>query len=469
LHRRAVTEARLRIAAPPRGDWAAALGAALGVSVQTDPDVLASYARDQTPLAPAGTPAALVRARSVDDVVTTLRFANERRIPVVTRAAGTGLAGGANAVDGCIILLVSALDKIVKIDRATRTAVVEPGVVNGALAKEALAQGLYYAPDPSSRDISTIGGNIATNAGGACCLKYGVTGDHVAALKVVLADGTTIRTGALTRKNVAGLDLTRLLVGSEGTLGVIVEATMRLLPAPRPASTLLAFFGTLGDAAAAIVAMDALSELSLLEVMDNVTLRAVEELTHMDLDTSAAAMLLVQSDAPEAPAAIARCDALCRDHGATSLLSTDDPDEGLLLLRARRMALPALERKGTTLLDDVAVPKPAIPQMMDTIRLVGERHGVMIGTFGHAGDGNLHPTIVFEQSDAASTARARAAFDAIVRGAIALGGTITGEHGIGTLKHGYLEAMVGEAEQALMRRIKASFDPNGILNPGKGL
>lgn len=449
--------------------WTEELARELGAPVQTDGDVLASFARDQAPLAPAGAPRALVRARSVDDVTATLRFANARRIPVVTRGAGTGLAGGANAVDGCVVLLVSGLDRILAVDAATRTAVVEPGVLNGVLAREAAARGLYYAPDPASRDISTIGGNIATNAGGSCCLKYGVTGDHVAALKLALADGTILRTGGLTKKNVAGLDLTRLVVGSEGTLGVVVEATVRLLPAPRPPSTLLAFFDTLDDAARAIVAMDALADLSLLEVMDQVTVRAVDEMTRMDLDTSAAALLLVQSDARDAPASIARCEELCRAHAARSVLCTDDPEEGRLLLGARRMALPALERKGTTLLDDVAVPRPALPEMLARIRRAGERHRLVIGTFGHAGDGNLHPTIVFDRTDAASTSAAFAAFDEIVRDAMSLGGTISGEHGVGALKRDYLGAMVGEPERALMARVKAAFDPHGILNPGKAI
>lgn len=449
--------------------WTDALAAALGVPVQTDADILASFARDQAPLAPAGAPLALVRARSVADVETTLRFANERRIPVVTRGAGTGLAGGANAVDGCIVLLVSGLDRIVSIDEATRTAVVEPGVLNGTLAKEVAARGLYYAPDPASRDISTIGGNIATNAGGSCCLKYGVTGDHVAALKVVLADGTTLRTGGLTKKNVAGLDLTRLVVGSEGTLGVIVEATVRLLRSPRPPSTLVAFFDTLDAAAKAIVSMDSLADLSLLEIMDQVTLGAVEEMTRMDLDTSAAALVLVQSDARDAHEAIAQCDEICRAHSAKSVLCTDDVEEGRLLLMARRMALPALERKGTTLLDDVAVPKPAIPEMVARIGAIGARHGLVIGTFGHAGDGNLHPTIVFDRTDDRSTSAALTAFEEILGEATKLGGTITGEHGVGSLKQKYLSTMMGDAERALMARIKAAFDPNGILNPGKAL
>lgn len=455
--------------APPAGEaaWVGALRELIApCPVESDPDVLASFSRDQAPLARAGRAAALVRVRSTAEVIGTLRFAHERRIAVVTRGAGTGLAGGANATDGCILLSLSNLNRIKSIDSATRTAVVEPGVLNGALAAAAAARGLYYAPDPASREISTIGGNIATNAGGACCLKYGVTGDHVAALEVVLSDGSVLRTGSLSRKNVAGLDLTRLIVGSEGTLAVIVEATLRLLRAPRPASTLIAFFETLDGAAAAIAAMDASAELSLLEVMDRVTVTAVEQLVRMDLDTSAAALLIAQSDAIDAPAAIAQCDALCRAHGAHQVAVTDDVDEGKLLLAARRMALPALERLGTTLLDDVAVPLPAIPEMIRRITRVGEQFGLTIATFGHAGDGNLHPTIVFQPNQRDAALRA---FDAIVRHAIELGGTISGEHGVGSLKRDHLGAMIGESERALLSRVKAAFDPHGILNPGKAI
>ena len=450
-------------------DWTRDLATALGdCDVVTDADIVEAHARDQAPLAPVGVATALVRARTVEHVLTTLRFANERQIPVVTRAAGTGLAGGANAVDGCILLGVAALDQIRSIDPVSRLAVVEPGVLNGTLASEAARLGLYYAPDPASREISTIGGNIATNAGGACCMKYGVTGDHVAALKVALADGTVITTGALTRKNVAGLDLTRLIVGSEGILGVIVEATVRLLPAPRPSSTLLAFFQTLEQAGAALVALVGRGDLTMLELMDQVTLAAVEERTEMGLDTTAAACLIAQCDAEGASAIIAACADTCRAHGADNPLCTDDPEEGRMLLSARRMALPALERKGTTLLDDVAVPIPALPEMLRRIRNTAERHGVLVATFGHAGDGNLHPTFVFDGTDPEAIKRVNAAFAEIVGDAIALGGSLSGEHGVGSLKTPYMDA-VGVEERALMRRIKLAFDPRGILNPGKGI
>ncbi|MEZ4370126.1 MAG: FAD-linked oxidase C-terminal domain-containing protein [Polyangiaceae bacterium] len=437
-------------------------------AVVSDRDVLESYARDHARLVPAGQATALVRARSVEHVITTLRFANERRIPVVTRGAGTGLSGGANALDGCIQLSVADMRRILRVDPIGRSATVEPGVLNGELAAEALGHGLFYAPDPASRDISSIGGNIATNAGGACCLKYGVTGDHVLALKAVLADGTLIRAGSLAQKNVAGLDLKRLLVGSEGTLAVVVEATLRLLPKPRPASTLVAYFQSLHSAGAAIEAMDSL-DLSLTEIMDRTTLRAVERHAHLELDTTAAAMVLVQSDASDAEAVIARCEALCGQHAAYDVMLSSNAEEGRLLLQARSMAYPALERMGATLLDDVAVPKQNLTEMLVRCEAISESHGLTIGTFGHAGDGNLHPTIVFDGQSAESQARAYAAFDEILHAAIKLGGTITGEHGVGALKLAQLEPMVGSSERALMTRVKLAFDPRGILNPGRGL
>lgn len=447
----------------------AALAARLGADVVTDPDALLSVQRDQAPTAAAGTPAALVRARSIADVQTTLAFASEHGIAVVPRGAGTGLAGGANAIDGCIVLSVAQMDRIISLDPVARLAVVEPGVLNATLADAAAARGLYYAPDPASRAISTIGGNIATNAGGSCCLKYGVTGDHVTALAVVLADGSLIRTGARTRKNVAGLDLTRLVVGSEGTLGVVVEATVRLLRQPRPPSTLVAWFGSLADAGRAILAMIAAADLSLCEIMDRTTVAAVDRMTNMGLDLTADALVVARSDASDAAQVALACAAICRDAGASDVLTTDDQDEGDALLAARRMALPALERLGRTLLDDVAVPLAELPALLARIPEIAARHELVIGTFGHAGDGNLHPTIVFPPGDPAAARRAMDAFDEIVRAALELGGTISGEHGIGSLKLPFLAHQLGAPERALMARIKAAFDPRGILNPGKAM
>lgn len=437
--------------------------------VIVDPDAMTAYRFDRSAMSAAGAPAAVVRARSVDDVVAVLQLATATTTAVVTRGAGTGLAGGANALDGCIVLSTAAMDDITDIDVAQRTATAQCGVLNADLAAAAAAKGLWYPPDPASRAISTIGGNVATNAGGSCCVKYGVTGDHVAALKAVLADGTIINTGARTRKNVAGFDLTRLLCGSEGSLAVIVEATVRLRRAPRPAATLVAFFASLDACGQAVVDIEHVADPSLVELMDRTTIAAVEAVTSMDLDLEAAALLLVQSDAANAADEIDWCSQACTRAGATYVAQTADPAEGEQLLAARRAAYPALERLGATLLDDIGVPKPAIPALLARLEAISSHRSVVIGTFGHAGDGNFHPTIVFDASSAQSLVAARAAFDDMVQAGLELGGTISGEHGVGGLKVDYLEQMVGSAELALMGRIKTAFDPLGILNPGRGI
>jgi glycolate oxidase len=437
--------------------------------VVADPDIVDGYRQDRASHIDSGWPVAVVRARTTDDVVKTLQFASEHHTPVVTRGAGTGLSGGANAINGGIVLSTASMNQILQIDEAQQTATVQCGVLNGDLAAAAATRGLWYPPDPASRDISTIGGNIATNAGGPCCLKYGVTADHVSALTAVLADGTIIHTGGLTRKNVAGLDLTRLLVGSEGILAVVVEAVLRLRIAPRPSATLVASFPATADAGDAVLRIGCTVEPSLLELMDQTTIAAVESMTRMGLDTDAGALLLAQSDGPRAAEDIERCIAACTAAGASEIVHTIDPTEGEMFLAARRAALPALERMGDSILDDVAVPKPCIPQMLEAIKRIGKRHQIVIGTFGHAGDGNLHPTIIFERQDPASQAAAQAAFEDILSAATALGGTVTGEHGVGSLKQRYLADMIGANELALMGRIKSAFDPMGILNTGKAI
>ena len=446
-----------------------ALAAALPAgTVVTDADVLVAFSRDRAALAPAGAPLALVRARSVDDVVATLRFASAHGVPVVPRGAGTGLAGGANAVDGGVLLSLAALDRVVSVDVEQRTATAEAGVLTADLAAAVAAHGLWYPPDPASRAISTIGGNVATNAGGACCLKYGVTSDAVAGLTAVLADGTVVRTGRATRKDVAGLDLTRLLVGSEGTLAVVVEVTVRLRPAPRPPATVVASFPTVAAAGEAIVAVTATAEPALLELLDRTTVRAVEQLTRMGLDEATGALLLLQCDGADAADEAQRCAQACERAGASYVVVTADVAEGDALLAARRAAYPALEHLGTTLLDDVCVPVPRVPDLVRAVERVAGDCGVVIGTFGHAGDGNLHPTVVYDATDPAQAAAAQRAFAGIVDVALALGGTVTGEHGVGLLKRGFLDRQLGGAERALMQRVKAAFDPAGILNPGKG-
>ncbi|MDV7356818.1 FAD-linked oxidase C-terminal domain-containing protein [Rhodococcus oxybenzonivorans] len=445
------------------------LDAGLGDAVVTDGDTMIAYTRDQALLSPSGRPIAVVRARTVDDVVTTLQTAYRYTIPVVTRGAGTGLAGGANALEGCIVLSTEKMNRILEIDEQSRTATVEPGVINGDLATAAAERGLWYVPDPGSRAISTIGGNLATNAGGPCCAKYGVTGDHVARIKAVLADGRIIHTGAATRKNVAGLNLTQLLVGSEGTLAVIVEATMRLRRKPAHASTVVAAFADPVKAVDAVMAIQNVAEPSLVELMDHNTITAVNDMTQMGLDESAGALLLIQCDGEAAEAETDRIAEGCRSCAATELFVTTDPVESDGLMQARRVALTALERCGSTLLDDLAVPVPRLPHMLDAISRIADRHHLFVGTFGHAADGNLHPTIVFDAADPDASDRAYRAFDEMVTRCLALGGSITGEHGVGDLKRNYLETMVGTHERVLMGQIKAVFDPPGILNPGRAI
>lgn len=447
---------------------AAALATALPGRVLTDQDVMEAYRHDQCLLAPAGRPAAVVRARSADDVITALRVAGDHRTPVVTRGAGTGLAGAANAIDGCVVLSVAAMNRVLALDVPGRTATVEPGVLTGDLDARAREHGLWYPPDPGSKAISTIGGNLATNAGGMCCAKYGVTADHVAALTAVLADGRMIDTGPPVRKNVAGLDLTRLLVGSEGTLAVIVEATLRLRPLPAATSTVVATFPTPRQAVDTVLEIAAVAEPAAAELMDRTCVRAVNGLTRMGLDESAGALLLLQCDGPSAELEAAICSRLAEAGGATEVLHTADPQEGEMFMQARRAAYPALERLGTTLLDDVGVAVRDLPSLLVAIDRASADHDVLIGTFGHAADGNLHPTVVYDATDRDAAGRARAAFDDIVAAALALGGTITGEHGVGALKTRFLDSQLGQAERELMAGIKAVFDPNGVLNPGRG-
>ncbi|MEH3033530.1 MAG: FAD-binding protein [Aeromicrobium erythreum] len=436
------------------------------VVVSTDPDVTAGYAADQSRLTERHVPLAVLAPRTTDEVAACLRLATTHGWTVVPRGAGSGLSGGANGGAGAVVLSTHRMTSVLQVDPVERLAVVQPGVVTGDLRAAAAEQGLFYPPDPGSVGFSTIGGNVATNAGGMCCVKYGVTGDAVLGLEVVLADGRVLRTGRRTAKGVAGYDLTHLFVGSEGTLGVITEVTVRLRPAPEPALTLVATFPTLAAAGRAVadVAADG-TVVSALEIMDRTTLAAVDDLTRMGLG-DAAAMLLVQSDTADAASVLAAVATRCEQAGATDVAVADDPEEGAQLMEARRQALPALERLGDWLLDDVCVPRSRIVDLVQRIEQVAADEGLTIGVFGHAGDGNMHPTIIFDEADEASRAAARRAFDAITRHALDLGGTITGEHGVGRLKRDWLTAELDPVALDVHRAVRAALDPAGRLNPG---
>jgi glycolate dehydrogenase FAD-linked subunit len=433
-----------------------------------DPDVLESYRYDQAApgMLEAGVPAALARPRTTAEVQVAVRAAAANGVAVVPRGAGSGLSGGANAIDGCLMLSLERMTDVREVDGASLLARVQPGVLNSDLRAAAAGEGLWYAPDPASQDFSTIGGNVATNAGGLCCVKYGVTRDALLGLEVVLADGRAVRLGRRTRKGVAGYDLPSLFCGSEGTLGVITEATMRLLPLPGRAATLAASFPTLGGAGQAIARIVHERQPSLLELMDRATINAVEDYQPMEMDRETAALVFARSDSGGAVADVEWMASCCEAAGADLVVVSDEEAEGRMLMTARRLAYSALERQGATLLDDVAVPLGRIPDLIEGVERISAEHQVRIATFGHAGDGNMHPTVVYDRRDSAQREAARAAFVAIVRLALALGGTISGEHGVGSLKAGLLEPELGDGHD-LQRAVKAAIDPAGLFNPGK--
>lgn len=439
-------------------------------TVVTDPDILASYQQDRAADPEAGMPLAVVRPHRTEEVQAVMRWATANQIPVVPRGAGTGLSGGATAIDGGIVLSTEKMRDIT-VDTVTRTAVVQPGLLNAEVKKAVAEHGLWYPPDPSSYEICSIGGNIATNAGGLCCVKYGVTTDYVLGLQVVLADGTAVRLGGPRLKDVAGLSLTKLFVGSEGTLGVVTEVTLRLLPPQHSPCTVVASFDSVQAAANAVVTITGKIRPSMLEFMDSVAINAVEDKLKMGLDRNAAAMMVAASDDRGAAGAddsefMAR---VFTEAGATEVFSTSDPDEGEAFVAARRFAIPAVEAKGSLLLEDVGVPLPALADLVSGVEKIATQREVLISVIAHAGDGNTHPLIVFDPADEAMTARAQLAFGEIMELAVGLGGTITGEHGVGRLKRPWLAGQIGPDAMELNHRIKRALDPDNILNPGAAI
>lgn len=433
-----------------------------------DPELMESYRQDQT-IVPGGMPLAVVLPQTVDDVVTVMRWASRHRIAVVPRGSGTSLAGGASAVRGGVVLCTSRMTAVRELSPGNRYAIVEAGVITADVDRAARQHGLMYAPDPSSFEISTIGGNAATNAGGLRCVKYGVTRESVLGLEVVLADGRLLNTGGQTVKDVAGYDLTSLFVGSEGTLGIITAVTVRLQPLPpRDAITIAAGFPTLEQAGAAVAAIvDARLQPSLLELMDRYTLRAIDAMNPMGLSDSQA-MLIAQADSVDAETVATAIATMCEAHGAEDVIISTSAAEAQQLLDIRRMAYRAAESQGTCLVEDVGVPVSKLSVLIGQIDAIADRHEVSIMTVAHAGDGNLHPTFVFDPTgdDEIPTAVRAAAAD-VFKAAVALGGTISGEHGIGVLKRDWLEHQIGEVAMDVSQAIRRAIDPLGILNPGK--
>lgn len=416
-------------------------------------------------------PDAAVMPRSTEEVSSILKLCNEMKIPIVPRGSGTNLSAGTCPVEGGIVLLFNHMNRILEIDEENLTVTVQPGLITLELIKAVEERGLFYPPDPSSMKISTIGGNLSENSGGLRGLKYGVTRDYVMGLEAVLPNGDIIKTGGKLAKDVAGYDLTRLFVGSEGTLGVITEATLKLIPMPETKRTMLAIYDDLDAAAKTVSAIIANRIIpATLEFLDKPTLEVVEDFAKIGLPTYAQAVLLIEQDGPEEVVNrdMAKMAELCRQESAVDIQIAQTTEEAEALTTARRAALSALARKKpTTILEDATVPRSNVAEMVRAINTIAAKYNVNICTFGHAGDGNLHPTCMTDARDKEELERVEQAFAEIFEKAIELGGTITGEHGVGKMKAPYLEWKLGETGIAAMKAIKAAFDPNNIMNPGK--
>ena len=446
-----------------------AVGSAERLSVA--PEDLAAYAYDGTWAE--AQPAVVVHPQTTDQVAAVLRVADARRIPVAPRGAATGMAGGAVPIQGAISLNLARMNRILEISTADTLAVAQPGVVTADLQQAVERVGLFYPPDPASVYQCTIGGNVATNAGGPRCLKYGVTADYVLGLTVVLPGGYVMRTGGRTIKDVAGYNLTQLFVGSEGTLGVITEITVRLIPKPAAQLTALAVFPRLADACTAVGNMLQAGIVPLVtELMDQGTTRAVENFKHLGLPTDVEALLLVavDGDPDSVKREIIAVAEIQRQSGAREVRQARSAEESESLWEARRGLSPAIARLATHKLgEDIAVPRSQIPAMIARFQEIARAHDVPTVVYGHIGDGNLHPTLLFDRRDAALMKRVEKAAGEILDAAVALGGTLTGEHGIGLFKRDHMRTALDPVALTWMAAIKKLFDPNGIMNPGKKL
>ncbi|KYD33175.1 putative glycolate dehydrogenase, 2-subunit type, iron-sulfur subunit GlcD [Geobacillus stearothermophilus] len=428
------------------------------------------YSYDATPQFQS-LPDAVIAPRNTKEVAEIAKICNEYRIPIVPRGSGTNLCAGTCPVEGGIVLLFNHMNRILEIDEENLTATVQPGVVTLDLTKAVEEKGLFYPPDPGSMKISTIGGNISENSGGLRGLKYGVTRDYVLGLEVVLANGDVIRTGGKLAKDVAGYDLTRLFVGSEGTLGIVTEATLKLIPMPETKQTMLALYQDLEAAARSVSKIIANKIIPVtLEFLDQPTLEVVEDFARIGLPTDVKAVLLIEQDGPKEVVErdMKKMADICRAEQAVSVQLARSEEEAEALRTARRAALSALARlKPTTILEDATVPRSEIAKMVKAINEIAEKYQLKICTFGHAGDGNLHPTCPTDARNREEMERVERAFEEIFAKAIELGGTITGEHGVGVMKAPYLEWKLGPAGIAAMKAVKQALDPNNIMNPGK--
>lgn len=441
--------------------------------VFASPEDLITYAFDASAPSKDVTPLAVVRPGNRDEVSAILKYANEHARPVVPRGSGTGLAGATIPLSGSIVLLTTRMNRILEIDEANLTALAEPGVITATLATAVEAMGLFYPPDPGSMAISTLGGNVAHNSGGLRGLKYGVTRDYVMGLEVVLPSGEVLTTGGKCKKDVAGYNLTSLFIGSEGTLGVVTQILIRLIPLPETQRTALAFFDDIQTAAQVVSDTIAARIIPVtLELLDAISIQCVDDFAKLNLPRDMGAMLLIEVDGASEVVnrEIDQVGNICQQNNARRLEIARDKTHADQLKAARRSTLAALaRRRPTTILEDVTVPRDKIPEMVRLIRKIADEHKVEIAIFGHAGDGNLHPTGMTDARDQDELRRVEDAFDEIFKAALSLGGTITGEHGVGIKKRHVLPLRAGTTGMATMAAIKRALDPNNILNPGKVL